>query len=193
MASPFRFFRKYTGLMMAFLCALLMLAFVVADPLMQAANSGRQEGNSNVAVSWDGGKLTEGQLGSLVEQRQMLAAFQREVLLQGYLAAEKDGVVDPRPLVQPLDLPARFEENVEQNVVLTKIYADAARKAGFVVGDDTIRTYLRDLGFQKVSSEDMRGILRSMQGGPGDDRFHLQFASRRHAGSQLSQQLSLRL
>ncbi|MEM8865462.1 MAG: hypothetical protein AAGF31_07930 [Planctomycetota bacterium] len=165
--SPFDIFRKNTGLMMVILCALLMFAFVVADPLMQMAGSGRGSFvNANeTAVSWDGGEMTEQELAQLVGRRQVLAAFLEQVLRIGYQTALLEGAVDPRPIVQPLSLPSTPEQGVEQDVVITKIYADAARDAGIVVSDETISQYLTDLGFGKVSKEQMRAMLRDMGGG----------------------------
>ena len=80
MATPFTVFRKYSGIMMAFFGALLMLSFVVADPLMTwmsgGNGSGAPSGGKEVAVTWNGGKLTEQQLGQLVKHRRILAQFQ---------------------------------------------------------------------------------------------------------------------
>lgn len=170
MASSFSFFRKHTGIMMVFLCGAAMLAFVVADPLLQYLDSAGRGGSGGVdggavAVSWDGGELTEDKLGSLVNRRQVLAGFLRQVEAVGYQAALAEGAVDPQRLVAPLELPATYEQGVEQNVVNTHLFAEAAREAGIVVSDETIRDYLTDVGFRKVTREQMRGILQQMGGG----------------------------
>ncbi len=160
------FFRKHTPVMMVFLCGLLMIAFVVADPLMQMGQSfARGPSNAGeVAVSWEGGQLTKGELDSLVYRRQILAGFQQRLMQEGYRAALEEGVVDPQPLVRPLELPTD-EDRIREDVVFTKLYADAAAKAGIVVGDETIRDFLRDVGFRKIAPSEMRKIMASLQAG----------------------------
>lgn len=170
MASSFSFFRKHTGIMMVFLCGAAMLAFVVADPLLQYLDSAGRSGSGGVdgdtvAVSWDGGEMTEDKIGSLVNRRQVLARFLGTVAAVGRQAAEAEGAIDPQPLVAPLDLPYTYEQGVERNVVSTHIFAEAAREAGIVVSDETIRDYLTDVGYRKVPRDQMREILEQMGGG----------------------------
>ena len=168
MASPFRHFRKYTGLMMALLGALLMFAFVVAEPLMQymgSAAGGPSGGSNEVVVTWDGGQFTDDELKGLVQRRQILSAFLQQVEQMGVVTAFQQGNVDPRPIVTRLRLPSTMEEGVERDVVNTRIFADAAREAGIVVSDATIRQYLTDLGLGKVSKSQMRTLLKGMSGG----------------------------
>jgi len=167
MASPFRHFRKYTGLMMALLGALLMFAFVVAEPLMQymRGSGGGPAGSNKVAVSWNGGEFTDEQLGNLVQRRRVLATFLQQVEQMGYMTALKEGNLDPRPIVARLPLPSTLEQGVERDVVNTRIFANAARDAGIVVSDEAIRKYLTDLGLGKVSKGQMRAMLKGMSGG----------------------------
>ena len=80
MASPFSIFRKYTKPMMVALCGMAILAFVVADPLMQYWSSNARGGESGydgskVVVTWKDGKLTEDQLRNLVDRRILLMEF----------------------------------------------------------------------------------------------------------------------
>lgn len=168
MASPFRFFRRYAGWTMAVLCALLMFAFVVADPLTQLLGAGGRGPSANakeMAVSWNGGQLTERELGELVRHRQVLAAFQQQVAIMGYQSAAAAGAGDLPPRVQPLALASTPEQGVERDVVRSKILADAARDAGMVVGDETIRDYLQGLGRDRVTNQMMRTLLGQLQTG----------------------------
>ncbi|MEM6330484.1 MAG: hypothetical protein AAF790_09560, partial [Planctomycetota bacterium] len=147
MASPFRFFRKYTGVMMVFLCALLMVAFGLGDIVGRygGGGPGSDPTRGETAVSWDGGELTKGELDELLGRRQLLASVLAEIAQQGMITAAAEGVVDPRPLVQPLSLPTQ-EPLVREHVVLSKLYAETAADAGLVVSDETISDYLSDLG-----------------------------------------------
>lgn len=167
MASPFRFFRKYTGVMLVILTVLLMVAFGLGDILGQygSGDRGRGAGSDEVAVSWDGGDLTRGELSDLITKRQILVSFLRQILGTGMQAAMAQGAVDPQPSVQPLGILYVPESNLRQHVVLTKLYADTAREAGIVVSDETIRDYLTDLGLGKVTKGQMRDILGQMRVG----------------------------
>ncbi|MEN1681035.1 MAG: hypothetical protein AAGJ46_15715 [Planctomycetota bacterium] len=166
--TSFDYFRRNTGLMV-FIFGLAILSFVIADPLLQMTQSGggRMQGGGDVAVSWDGGQFTEEQLNSLVGQRQVLMGFLREVQALGRQTAILGGQVEPQPLVEPIVLPTEYEQGVEEDVVRRRIAADAARQAGMVVSDETIRDYLRDLGYGKVSFDQMRQMLKNRGGGQG--------------------------
>jgi hypothetical protein len=174
MATPFTVFRRYSGIMMAFFGALLMLSFVVADPLMNwmsgGNGSGAPSGGKEVAVSWNGGQLTEQQLGQLVMHRRILAQFQQAVYEIGTRSAYEAGVSEAELQnlrVQPLDLPSTSEQGVERDVVITKLVAEAATKSGMVVTNDMISDYLLNLGRSRVSKDQMRGLMSQINAGGG--------------------------
>lgn len=170
MATPFSAFRKYTGALMAVLCGLLMVSFVVADPLMQmlgGGGGGRPAWAKDTVVVWDGGSMNELELGEAVRHRLILAEFQRQVAGLGLRDAQAAGVGDVPLRVRPLALPSTPEENVEEDIVSNKIFAQRARDAGMVVSDEMIVDYLRALGRDRVSSEQMRTIMSGMQAGAG--------------------------
>ena len=86
MASPFRAFRKYQKTLLAVAGVVLMFVFVLGDPLSQYMNAAirrrrRPEGQrpNDVAVNWNGGKLTNAELGQLVMQRLVVNNFLRQV------------------------------------------------------------------------------------------------------------------
>lgn len=166
--TSFDYFRRNTGLMV-FIFGLAILSFVIADPLLQMTQSGggRMQGGGDVAVSWDGGQFTEEQLGMLIGQRQVLMGFLRQVQAVGRQTAVMEGQVEPQPLVEPIVLPTEYDQGVEEDVVRRRIAADAAREAGMVVSDETIRDYLRDLGYGKVTFDQMRQMLKNRGGGRG--------------------------
>lgn len=167
MATPLSAFSKYSGALMAVMCVLLMFSFVIGDPLMQYANggsSGSSRGGDAVAT-WKGGKINERQLEQAVVHRNILAAFQQEVYALGARDAMKDGVQDLGLRIQPISLPRNREEGVERDVVSMKIFAERAREAGMVVGDEMVIDYLRALGRDRVSNDQMREVLSRMNVG----------------------------
>lgn len=166
MATPLTAIGKYTGVLTIFLGVLLMFAFVVADPLMQYANTnsgpGGGSGSNEVVARWNGGQMNELQLDQAVIHRNILAEFQQQVFALGYRDAQEDGVEDLNLRIQPLDLPRSREQRVEADVVQKKIFAQKAREAGMVVSDDMVIEYLRALGRDRVSNQQMREILTRM-------------------------------
>jgi hypothetical protein len=170
MASPFNMFRKNMKGIMAFMFVILMLTWVIGDSVMNFFGGDRSRASNRqtagaVAVSWDGGKLTNQQLNELVMRRRMLNEFLGQVEASGQRSAYEAGV-EPRPLhVQILRGPDSSQQHVEESVLQTKLFADAARAAGMSVSDDAIRQYLDELGRGQVTRDDMRTILNRMRGG----------------------------
>ncbi|QDT68335.1 periplasmic folding chaperone [Planctomycetes bacterium MalM25] len=171
MATPLTALSKYTGVFMAVLCAVLMFTFVLGDSIsnMMGGGPGGSTGGGDTVAIWDGGQINERQLADAVIHRNILAQFQQSVEQAGALAA-RDAGVDLEYLqrsVQPLQLPRTREQGVERSVVTTKIFAQKAREAGMVVSDEMIISYLRALGFERVSNDQMREILTRMGRGSG--------------------------
>jgi hypothetical protein len=158
-------FSKYSGVLMAVMCVLLMFSFVIGDPLMQYAGGGSDgpSGGNQVVARWNGGKMNERQLDQAVMHRNILAAFQQAVYMVGARDAEADGVQDLGLRVMPIEFPRTREEGVERDVVAMKIFAERAREAGMVVSDKMIVDYLRALGRDRVSNDQMREILSNMK------------------------------
>lgn len=169
MSTPLTAINKYTGVLMAAMCVLLMFSFVVADPLMQYAggSAAATSREKQTVATWNGGTMNERQLDQAVMHRNILAAFQEQVYATGTRDAMDDGVEDLGLRVQPIDLPRSREQGVEASVVRTKIFAEKAREAGMVVTDEMIVDYLRALGRDRVSNADMRSILKRMNSGGG--------------------------
>lgn len=165
MATPLSMFSKYSGVLMAVMCVLLMFSFVIGDPLMQYAGGGSDgpSGGNQVVARWNGGKINERQLEQAVMHRNILAAFQQAVYMVGARDAEADGVQDLGLRVMPIEFPRTREEGVERDVVAMKIFAERAREAGMVVSDKMIVDYLRALGRDRVSNDQMREILSNMK------------------------------
>ena len=146
-----------------------MFVFVVGDSLVSylggSRNAGAKEENnaSAVAVEWDGGKLTNRQVSDLVFRRKLLNNFLRNIEMEGRRPSAAAGVDPPELRVQPLIGPETPQQGVEDNVVKTKLFAEAASDAGMKVSDETLLQYLDDLGRRNVSREQMRAMLRAAQ------------------------------
>ena len=95
-ANPFAVFRKHQKALLAVAGVLLMLVFVIGQPLMQwFGGSGR--GTDRVVVRWDGREVRESRLGGLVQERQRLADFFRACQT---LAVMRDRNVQlPQPII----------------------------------------------------------------------------------------------
>src|SRR3954470_3904341 len=170
MASPFRLFRKHQKTMLAVAGVICMFVFVVGDSLFSYFGGSRNARATNdreaggVAVSWGGGKLTNRQLNDLVARRKMVNFFLREVEANGRRPSVEAGVDAPELRVESLLGRESPQDHVEEHVVKIKLFADAARKAGMKVSDDTVVQYLMDWGRGNVSSQDMRKMLKGRTG-----------------------------
>jgi hypothetical protein len=170
MASPFRLFRKYVKPLLAVFVVMLMLSWVVGDSLMSyltgrnsAGNTGKQLDPRATAVTWDGGSLTNLQLEELKSRRRLLNAFLMQIEQMGAKSAYEAGVQPSQLRVQQLLGPETPQDGVERSVVQTRLFADAARKAGMGVSDEAIGHYLDELGRGNVSRPEMREFLSRMQ------------------------------
>ncbi|QDU90870.1 hypothetical protein Pla175_42830 [Pirellulimonas nuda] len=164
MATPFTFFRKYTGWMMAVLCVMLMFAFVVGDPIMNRlqGEGGPGTGSRKTAVTWKGGSLTEGDLSTLIAKRASLMRFMGGIEYTGRSAAEREGAGGLPPRVRFMPLPTSRDQGVEADVVRMKVVADAARKAGMVIGDGAVLDYLAGLGRDRVTPQEISDIAKQV-------------------------------
>jgi hypothetical protein len=158
----------------------LMFVFVIGDPLMQymgGSSSGGGGGTlpGEVAVSWDGGDLTNAELSQLVYQRVVVNAFLRNVEYIGRSAAYDSGV-EPQPLrVEMIAGPERPQDGVERDVLRTHVFAEQAKAEGMRISDQYIVDYLQQLGRGYVTVDIIRQIIAQMQsaGRPVTDGFIL--------------------
>lgn len=172
MASPFSVFRKHQRTLIAVSGVILMLVFVVGDPLSMfirgGGGGGGPQGNmaaDAVAVRWNGGKITNAELNNLVVRRHLVNDLVQSVEYMGRQAATQAGV-EPRQLrVEPIYGPATPQQGVESDVVRVKVFAQAARDAGMQVSDENVLRYLDELGRQRVSREQMRELMNRMTAG----------------------------
>src|SRR6187399_455483 len=110
MASPFRYFRKYAKVMMASFVVILMISWVVGDSLMglmgmgsrSNATGGGRPTDKSVAVSWNGGSLTNQELGILQHRRNILNQFLYQLEMQGIQPSIEANVPPSKLSVDPL-------------------------------------------------------------------------------------------
>jgi hypothetical protein len=150
---------------------MIMFVFVIGDALVGYLGGSRRGGGdaardaNAIAVRWDGDSLTNADLHNLVMRRRILNAFIQGVEFAGRQAAIEAGV-EPRNLrVEPILGPETPQQHVEEHVVQTRLFAQAARDAGMRMGDDTIVQYLDQLGRGNVSRDHMRAMLSRLQSG----------------------------
>jgi hypothetical protein len=148
---------------------MIMFVFVIGDALVGYLGGSRggsgdaMRDGSAVAVKWDGDSLSIAELENLKARRHITNAFQEQVHELGARAAYMAGL-EPRNLrVQPLVGPDTAAQGIENSVVHTRLFADAARAAGMHVSDELIVQYLDELGRGNVTRADMRSILEVMQ------------------------------
>ncbi len=171
MSSPFQIFRKYQKSLLVVAGVVLMFVFVIGDSLMQwvgAAAQGQQSAGgsapTDTAVKWDGGALTNRELGDLIFRRRVVKGFLEQLFQLGRQLAFDAGA-DPQqlPRVQLVAGVGQPEQNVEQALLQTHLLADAARQIGIAISDENIRHYLNEVGQGRVSAEQMRQILKHSQ------------------------------
>lgn len=169
MASPFRYFRKNVKPLLATLMVLLIIAWLGGGALTgylgrSQSGAGRaSQAPGAVAVRWDGGSLTNQQVAQLVGRRRLLNEFLRRVEISGMQDAYQAGVEATPLRVVPLRLPDNPQQGIERSVVETRIFADAARQAGMRISNDAVTQYLDQLGRGKVTRDQMRADLNTIQ------------------------------
>ena len=150
---------------------ILMFVFVIGDSLFQwlgaAAQGPPSAGGSaptDLAVKWDGGSLSNRELGQLVFRRRVVKGFLEQLFQLGRQLAFDAGA-DPqqRPRIQFVAGVGQSEQNIEQASLQTHLLADAARQTGMAISEENIRYYLNEVGQGRVSTDQMRQILKHSQ------------------------------
>lgn len=153
---------------MAVFTVLLMLAWVGGGAFTgyMGRSSGPKDSSLDpkaTAVSWDGGSLSNLQVEQMTRRRQLLNTFLKQIEGMGGRSAYEAGVEPSQLRVQQLLGPETPQDGVEQSVVQTHLFADAARKAGMAVSDEAIAHYLDELGRGNVTRLEMREFLSHLQ------------------------------
>ncbi len=162
MSSPFRYFRKHTKAFMAVAAVMCMFLFVFASGT--GGGGGSQDNprqSSAVVATWDGGRITEGELAMLVQQRLITDQFLRMVFAQGGGQTGYD---------LPMNIPALFLASRDSNqldltAVETELFTSLATDAGMSVSPEMINRYISEIGLRRVDSNDVLGILANLGDG----------------------------
>ncbi len=164
----FRFFRRYQKTFIVVGGVILMFVFTVGDSLTAWMRS-REDGASGrspnaTAVTWDGGKLTERELDSLMTERQMVNRFVQMVYRAGLERAAMAGREDLAPRVQPIGLINEqwTRPELEQEVLVADVLARRGEKLGIKISDTAVTEYINELGRGELGSDDIRAILSAL-------------------------------
>ncbi|MCE9544450.1 MAG: hypothetical protein K8T25_02855 [Planctomycetia bacterium] len=152
MASPFTHFRKYQAVLLVVFGVLIMFMFVIGDSINKLSSS-KANNEDPVAVSWTGGKITRAHLQSLVGMRTVAAGFLRQLQFTGMMR----GASDRPPRQQGLIL---TEQDLSGEATLqTILLATKAKQLGLTCTPDELKSYLRSLGSDQVSEDEMRVMI----------------------------------
>lgn len=159
MSNPLAAFRKYQKVMLAIAAVGAMLAFGVLPILSDFMNQSRGGGGPSVdgnavAVSWDGGKLSEAELQGRRVLRSQLMAFQR-----GVVERTLQRGAQPRVVVVP-------NTNAEASIVESLLLAKEAERMGIQIGDAAVLNHLtQHLANDTIDRNELAAILQATTGG----------------------------
>ncbi len=130
MASPFSVFRKRQKLMMAILCLLAMVSFVIL-PYLQDLIGGRVAVNKVVVETSKFGNLRESDVDALHRQRQKVLGVLGDVMqMAGLSPALVEYIMGPP---------------TEEAAVNSWLLANHAKQLGMVISDQFVNSFLKDL------------------------------------------------
>ena len=157
--NPLALFRKYQKTMLAIAAVGAMLAFGVLPILSEwlgnsRGGGGEQLDGNALAVSWNGGKLREGELYNQRVIRSQLRQFQRAVIQR---SAERGG--RPRSVVVP-------DTSSEDSIVESMLLAEEAERLGVRIGDEAVLQFLtQHLADDTMDRNELAKLLRDATGG----------------------------
>ena len=156
MSSPFSVFRKYQAALLVGFGVVLMVAFVIAPPILDwqhGRSRGVGETENAVVVSWNGGSLREKDVQSLELLRNLARLF-IDALIEKTIAQNGNPRV-PRLLV--------FRS--EEDAVRTFILAQQAERAGLSVSDEAIKEYLSQMCAELLKLPEIGAVFQQTLGG----------------------------
>lgn len=166
MASPFAYFRKNQRTWMAALVIIAIISFVILpnfDSFFGSSPNAPRE-DREVVVSWKGGSLNREQLQKIRQVHgQMYQIFQRladEVMKSGGIPRVPGFFVGPQGNTQIGITPP---EDV-QSSLNGRMMAEAARKRGINVDDETVKQFIRNFCDNRISDKRLKEIIRETAG-----------------------------
>ena len=154
MASPFSVFRKRQKLMMAILCLLAMVSFVILPYISDLL--GLRSSPNRAVVTSKFGSLRESDVAIMRQQHQKVLGVLTEVLQRTVADPQMAGRV--RAFLE-----SRFGPATEESVVDTWVLARHAESLGMVVNDEAINSYLEKLTQNKVQAGEIQGAFKHAQ------------------------------
>lgn len=153
MASPFTIIRKYDKVLLAVFGVLLMLSFLIADPLsmMTSRGGGSSGAPSTAPVTFKGGSLSEGQL-----QRMHLADMLADAFLRRVMEEANKNKAEPRMFPH---LGGAFSEaQLVENYLLAK----KAHELGLSMSNDDIDNLIANMAGDGVDKDEIRKIRKQV-------------------------------
>ncbi len=188
MASPLRWFRKYSMYIMVVfgIAAMVIFGFgSVIDSMISRSGSQRSNENDVVVATWKGGDIRRGQLRMMRNRH-----FQTQRFLEAiYSASAKQKGEDFRPavrMIRPLS-PSLNEEQFDDQLLTRFLLAERAKEEGFVVNDRMVYDYIAEVaGGMPISKNEMRAINRKINHGDSDLEHIVQNLKMELLGQQMS-------
>ncbi len=163
MASPFRYFRKNQGYILAVLGVILIVTWVIGPSLTSLfetnPQAAREEGNSGIVAKWKLGNITRGDLKTAGWEHEAVIRF----LLSVVRRAQEEGVKPQAPFLdasqEPIELglPMRTDD---PTLVQVMLFAQKGKEMGIVIDHPAMMDYLTNLGGFALSEADFHELAR---------------------------------
>jgi len=150
MASPFSVFRKRQKLMMAILCLMAMIAFVILPNLNLGGGKSRGAKNLAVVKTKTFGDLYQSDMKRLRENRQKVRAVLTE-LRQAAGQEPKKAQDEVNAVIGPV---------TEEALVDTWLKVRRAQEMGMVVNDETVNRFLQQWTVNRVKIADFQTAFK---------------------------------
>ena len=153
MASPFKVFRKHQRILIATLGLMAMIAFVFLPILLQLMET-RSVQDPVVVKTAKYGNIRSSQLRSMVGQRQRMRGAVEDV----YRAVRQAGG-SARQAVVMIGQMSRVDSEAVADTWLLARHAEAN---GLAVGEQTIKTFFRELTEDRITKRDLEAIFKAL-------------------------------
>jgi hypothetical protein len=158
------YLRKHQKVILAILCVVCMITFVVGPFLMDligSAGGGGGPGENPVVVTWVGGKVRQSELQLKQQTHQVAVNFLRMLILQ---SVQRGGqpVVNGQAVTKemgPPEDPGIPGDSSEPTIVRTMLLAKKADEMGIVVDREAARDFVLALSFPDVTEAEWPAIL----------------------------------
>jgi SurA N-terminal domain len=151
MASPFRYFRKNQKVMLAVIGIISMFAFVFIGPWSGMGRSSAAANADPDVFTWKFGSVKTREVNDRLRLRRAVNLFLKN---SGMLAG-----TPPQLIMQNL-----FSPETEQGIVYQMLLQKKAQELGITVTDGMVNRFIGDITNDKLTPDQLRGILRSQSG-----------------------------